>query len=131
VLNAIWAPGMGLYPHDHRMWAVIGIYGGVEDNALYRRGPDGIVASGGRTLRVGDVLSLGSQAIHSVSNPERRFTGAIHVYGGDFVAQPRSQWDPETLVEQAYDLEQVRRLFAEANAAWAAEVDRDLDEHVG
>jgi len=69
VLNAIWAPGMGLYPHDHRMWAVIGIYGGVEDNALYRRGPDGIVASGGRTLRVGDVLSLGSQAIHSVSNP--------------------------------------------------------------
>src|ERR1044071_1606175 len=38
VLNVIWAPKMNLLPHDHRMWAVIGIYGGVEDNTLYRRG---------------------------------------------------------------------------------------------
>ena len=128
VLNAIWAPGMKLYPHDHRMWAVIGIYGGVEDNTLYRRGTERIVEAGGRALQESDVLSLGADAIHAVGNPERRFTGAIHVYGGDFVNQPRSQWDPDTLVEQPFNLEQVRALFAQANSDWAAQLGRDLDE---
>lgn len=121
VLNAVWAPGMRLYPHDHRMWATIGIYGGVEDNTMYRRGPERIVASGGRELRESEVLTLGADAIHAVANPERRLTGAIHIYGGDFVNQPRSQWDPDTLLEQPYNLEQVRKLFAQANADWAAQ----------
>lgn len=128
VLNVVWAPKMALYPHDHRMWAVIGIYGGAEDNALFRRTPAGIVSSGGKELREGDVFSLGPDAIHSVANPMSRFTGAIHVYGGDFVNQPRSQWDPGTLEEQPYDMEQVRGVFAEANAAWAGRVGRDVEE---
>src|SRR5262249_13622838 len=42
ILNIIWSPCMTLYPHDHRMWAVIGLYGGREDNAFYRRTPDGL-----------------------------------------------------------------------------------------
>ena len=130
VLNAIWAPGMKLYPHDHRMWACIGIYGGVEDNTLFRRGPEHIVAAGGREIRESDVLALGADAIHAVANPERKFTGAIHVYGGDFVNQPRSQWDPDTLIEQPYDLANIRRLFAEANETWKAQLGQDLDETV-
>jgi predicted metal-dependent enzyme (double-stranded beta helix superfamily) len=128
VLNVVWAPHMSLYPHDHRMWAVIGIYGGAEDNTLFRRTPQGIVRSGGKELRERDVFSLGGDAIHSVDNPTGRFTGAIHVYGGDFVNQPRSQWDPDSLVEQPYDMEQVRRVFAEANAASVAEVAGSLDD---
>ena len=32
ILSIAWAPGMTLYPHNHNMWAVIGIYGGREDN---------------------------------------------------------------------------------------------------
>jgi predicted metal-dependent enzyme (double-stranded beta helix superfamily) len=130
VVNVIWAPEMTIYPHDHRMWAVIGIYGGAEDNTLYRRGPERLQAAGGRSLRDRDVLALGPEAIHSVTNPERRYTGAIHVYGGDFVNQPRSQWDPDTLMEQPYDLEQVKRQFAAANAEWAAQVGTDVDEQV-
>jgi predicted metal-dependent enzyme (double-stranded beta helix superfamily) len=121
VLNVVWAPRMAIYPHDHRMWAVIGIYGGAEDNTLFRRGPQGLVKSGAKVLREGEVLSLGAEAIHSVDNSMARFTGAIHVYGGDFVKQPRSQWDPETLQEQRYDAAQVRRVFEEANASWANE----------
>jgi predicted metal-dependent enzyme (double-stranded beta helix superfamily) len=128
VLNIIWAPKMSLYPHDHRMWAVIGIYGGAEDNTLYRRGPDRIRPSGERALRDGDVLTLGPEAIHAVTNPWDRFTGAIHVYGGDFVHQPRSQWDPDTLIEAPYNVEQNRQLFATANAEWAAQLGHDLDE---
>jgi predicted metal-dependent enzyme (double-stranded beta helix superfamily) len=130
VSNVIWAPEMSIYPHDHRMWAVIGIYGGAEDNTLYKRGPERITPAGGRSLRDRDVLALGAEAIHAVTNPQRRYTGAIHVYGGDFVNQPRSQWDPDTLIEKPYDLEQVRRLFAVANAEWAAQVGTDVDEAV-
>jgi predicted metal-dependent enzyme (double-stranded beta helix superfamily) len=122
VLNVVWAPRMSIYPHDHRMWAVIGIYGGAEDNTLFRRSPHGLVRSGAKVLAEGQVLSLGAEAIHSVDNPLARFTGAIHVYGGDFVNQPRSQWDSETLQEQPYDAAQVRRVFDAANASWAEEV---------
>jgi predicted metal-dependent enzyme (double-stranded beta helix superfamily) len=128
VLNVIWAPEMSIYPHDHRMWAVIGIYGGAEDNTLYRRGPERLQPAGGRQLRDGDVLALGPEAIHSVTNPQRRFTGAIHVYGGDFVNKPRSQWDPDSLTEQPYNLEQVQQQFAAANAEWAQQLGGDLDE---
>ncbi|MCA1831376.1 MAG: hypothetical protein ABR548_13170 [Actinomycetota bacterium] len=128
VLNVIWAPKMKLLPHDHRMWAVIGIYGGAEDNTLYRRGAERIEPAGGRLLHDSDVLALGTDAIHSVANPERRFTGAIHVYGGDFVNQPRSQWDPDTLLEQPFDFEQIRKAFAAANEEWARQAGQDLDE---
>jgi predicted metal-dependent enzyme (double-stranded beta helix superfamily) len=128
VLNVIWAPKMNLLPHDHRMWAVIGIYGGAEDNTLFRRGTERIQRAGGRLLTDGDVLALGVDAIHSVANPERRVTGAIHVYGGDFVNQPRSQWDPDTLVEQPYDYGQILKAFAAANEEWARQSGSDVDE---
>jgi predicted metal-dependent enzyme (double-stranded beta helix superfamily) len=117
VLNAVWPPGMTLYPHDHRMWAAIGIYGGQEDNTFYRRSDEGLVASGGKDLRQQDVVLLGDDTIHAVHNPLRRYTGAIHVYGGDFVHTARSQWDPETLREGPYDLAAVRALFDAAEEA--------------
>jgi hypothetical protein len=43
-----------------------------------------------------------------------------HVYGGDFFAAHRSDWDPETLHEQPSDGESARRLFEEANRRYAA-----------
>jgi predicted metal-dependent enzyme (double-stranded beta helix superfamily) len=119
VLNVIWPPLMTLFPHDHRMWAAIGIYGGREDNTFYRRDGDSVIPSGGKELADGAVLLLGDDVIHSVHNPARSaYTGAIHVYGGDFVGTPRSQWDPATLTEQAYDLELVRGEFDRAEQAF-------------
>src|SRR5262245_34351494 len=49
VLNVIWAPRMTIMPHNHRMWAVIGIYSGREDNIFWRRlgGRDGKVEAAG------------------------------------------------------------------------------------
>jgi predicted metal-dependent enzyme (double-stranded beta helix superfamily) len=58
---------------------------------------------------------LDTTIIHSVTNPISRLTGAIHVYGGDFFATERSEWDPETLGEHPYDVEKTLRLFEEAN----------------
>ncbi len=118
VLHATWAPGMRLYPHNHRMWAVIGIYGGQEDNTFYRRDGRTLTGSGGKSLREKDVVVLGDDTIHAVENPIDRLTGAIHVYGGDFVNEPRSQWPPEAFVEEPWDMELVKTQFAQANEAW-------------
>ena len=119
ILNVIWAPSMMLLPHNHRMWAVIGIYTGREDNIFWRRlaGAAGgkVEAAGARSLCEKDAVQLGSDIIHSVNNPIPRLTGAIHVYGGDFFGVPRSEWDPETLLEQACDGDRMARRFEEAN----------------
>jgi predicted metal-dependent enzyme (double-stranded beta helix superfamily) len=117
VLKVVWAPGMSLGPHDHRMWAAIGLYSGGEDNAFFRRDGSGLVASGGRELRTGDVCLLGDDAVHGVTNPTKEFAGAIHIYGGDFFAMPRSEWMGEPLHEQPYDVGRVLEVFEAANAA--------------
>lgn len=120
ILNVIWAPLMTILPHDHRTWAVIGVYGGAEDNVYWRRRGDGrIEAAGARSLRVGDAEPLGRDIIHSVTNPIGKLTGAIHVYRGDFIAIERSEWDPETLGERPYDMDRNYRAFAEAQARFA------------
>jgi predicted metal-dependent enzyme (double-stranded beta helix superfamily) len=67
------------------------------------------------------VALLGKSVVHAVTNPLRAFTGAIHVYGGDFFATPRSEWTPDTLEERPYDIEGAKRAFAEANERWRAE----------
>jgi predicted metal-dependent enzyme (double-stranded beta helix superfamily) len=121
ILNVVWTPGMAVYPHDHRMWAVIGLYGGREDNTFYRRSPEGLTIAGGKQLETGSVAVLGQSVIHAVANPLRVFTGAIHIYGGDFFGTPRSEWDRETLQEQPFDIECARKLFADANQRWFAE----------
>ena len=120
VLKVIWAPGMSIYPHDHRMWAVIGLYGGREDNVFYRRTERGLARVGGRRLDITDTTLLGKTVIHAVTNPLRQFTGAIHVYGGDFFTVPRSEWEPETMEERPYEVENAKRVFAEANERWRA-----------
>jgi predicted metal-dependent enzyme (double-stranded beta helix superfamily) len=120
VLNLIWGPGMTIMPHDHRMWAVIGIYTGREDNIYWRRLPPDadreIEAAGARSLCRGDCTPMGPDIIHSVTNPIGRLTGAIHVYGGDFLKQERSEWDPDTLHERPYDVAKARQLFEESNS---------------
>jgi predicted metal-dependent enzyme (double-stranded beta helix superfamily) len=116
ILNVVWAPYMTIYPHNHHMWAVIGIYTGREDNIFWRRVPGGKVeAAGAQSLGERDAVPLGPEIIHSVTNPIPRHTGAIHVYGGDFFGMERSEWDPETLTEQRYDAQKTMRYFEEAN----------------
>jgi predicted metal-dependent enzyme (double-stranded beta helix superfamily) len=121
ILNVIWPPFMTIMPHNHRMWAVIGIYTGREDNIFWRRLADGdagkVEAAGAKALRVKDCEPLGRDIIHSVTNPIPRLSGAIHVYGGDFYAAERSEWDPETLSEGRYDVAKNMQLFERANAA--------------
>ena len=113
VLNVVWSPKQVTLPHDHRMSAVIGMYGGREDNMFWRRLPNPtrfqIEAAGGEALGDGDAIILGRDIIHSVVNPLEKLSGAIHVYDGPFLTTPRSMWNSETLAEQPYDIAAVAK----------------------
>jgi hypothetical protein len=73
ILNVVWAPMMTVLPHNHQMWAVIGIYTGREDNIFWRRltdEPGGRVeAAGARSFGKRDAEPLASDIIHSVDEP--------------------------------------------------------------
>jgi predicted metal-dependent enzyme (double-stranded beta helix superfamily) len=118
VLNVIWAPKMTIFPHNHNMAAVIGIYSGREDNIFWRRqsgNSQRLEAAGAKALADKDAVLLGPDVIHSVTNPIDRLTGAIHVYRGDFFNESRSEWDPESLWERPYDAQRVLKIFEEEN----------------
>jgi len=82
IFNATWTPQMNLVPHNHLMWANIGIYTGREDNLFWYRTDGNLDVSGAKALFQGDAAALPVDAIHSVTNPLRKFTGGIHIYGG-------------------------------------------------
>ena len=115
IFAATWTPQMNLMPHDHLMWANIGIYTGREDNIFWRRTTDGIEAFGADALFAKDTAMLPEDALHSVTNPLQRFTGGIHIYGGDFFDTTRSQWNPETLKEEPSDGAKIREMFHREN----------------
>ena len=54
-------PWVTIYPHNHNIWAVIGIYSGREGNMFWRRIDEDsqgrIEAVGARSLCLGDVTS--------------------------------------------------------------------------
>jgi predicted metal-dependent enzyme (double-stranded beta helix superfamily) len=116
VLNVVWSPNQVTLPHDHRMTAVIGMYGGREDNMFWRRVPEArrfqIEPAGGEALGTGDVALLGRDIVHSVINPLSRLSAAIHVYDGPFLTIERSMWDAESLTEQRYDVNAVAKGMA-------------------
>ena len=117
ILNVVWKPEMVLLPHDHNMWATIGIYTGREDNVFWRRlkdDPEGrIEAAGAKALATGDVAPLGKDVIHSVINPISKLTGALHIYGGDFFEAERLEWEAEGLTERRLDPELLKARFAD------------------
>jgi len=116
IFAATWTPQMNLMPHDHLMWANIGIYTGREDNIFWNRTDDGIKAYGADALFTKDTAMLPENVVHSVTNPLLRFTGGIHIYGGDFFNTQRSQWNPETLDEEPSDGAVIRSMFERENA---------------
>lgn len=120
ILNIVWAPLMQLLPHEHRMWSVIGIYSGREDNIFWERRQGRIAATRAAAISTGDVVTLPLDVIHSVANPIEQLTGAIHIYGGDFFATPRSEWDPGSLEQRAWSIERALELFAHSNDRYLA-----------
>jgi predicted metal-dependent enzyme (double-stranded beta helix superfamily) len=106
VLHTVVNPGFVSPPHDHRTWAVIGVYHGQEDNTFYRLVCDSrhIEAIGSRNLMQGEVLTLGTGAIHKIANPRLDKLIALHVYGKNIFEIERSAWDPATGSERPFKL---------------------------
>jgi len=116
IIKVVWAPNMQFPPHDHLTWACNGIYRGVEHNVLYRLVEGALVETGVLDLGEGEIGLLDDDAIHSVTNPRSsELSAAIHVYGGDFVSLPRSNWVGAPPRRVRADVAQTRAMFEEAN----------------
>ena len=125
ILHIVWPPSFTQTPHNHLLWAEIGVYSGREDNIFWRRGaPDArwsIDATGAASFCAGSCLSLDLDVIHSVTNPLDKVTAGLHVYGGNLASgAPRSAWDGATPVEKALDYVRDDRAVDAYNACLAS-----------
>src|SRR5262249_54707175 len=73
IMHLAWPPSHTQTPHNHLIWAEVGVYSGREDHIFWRRSAPNakrpIEAMGGTSLAAGDCCSLDHDAIHSVTNP--------------------------------------------------------------
>jgi predicted metal-dependent enzyme (double-stranded beta helix superfamily) len=104
VLHVVVGGGFTSPPHDHRTWAVIGVYRGQEDNGFYKLVGDSraIEPAGGRSVGEREILTLGTDTIHRIANPRHDPLIALHVYGRNVLTIDRSAWDPVTMRERPY-----------------------------
>jgi predicted metal-dependent enzyme (double-stranded beta helix superfamily) len=121
ILHIVWPPSFTQVPHNHLLWAEIGVYSGREDNIFWRRKSPSIKSPietvGAVALTAGTCHSLESDVIHSVTNPLDKVNAGLHVYGGDLVqGTPRSMWDGETLMEAPLSYQRDDRAEAAYNA---------------
>jgi len=119
VINVAWAPHMQLMPHDHRMWAVIGIYAGVEDNQFFRRDANGeLVETTSRRLDGGDVCMLGTDTVTRSRTPATVSPARCTCTAETSSTNPAANGVPATSSENApWDLAEVNRQFHDANVA--------------
>lgn len=116
ILQIVWAPLMVLRPHDHNMWATVGVYGGREDNIYWKREGQEIDPVGASSLGAGSVGSMRADGVHSVVNPIQKLTASIHVYGGDFYAPGRTSWAGENHEPMEFDQQGLLQHFENSNA---------------
>lgn len=119
ILHVVWPPDVDLVPHDHNgLWATIGLYGGQEVNRLFRSLPHGgVELRTTTTMRPRDTIVLGGDTIHAVANPTREWTGAIHVYGGDYFADGKQMWDDTEADPKPFVLDKLQEVLNNASIA--------------
>ena len=91
-------------PHNHLVWAVIGMYEGCERNTFYRRDGTRLREDSVRDVTAPEVIALAPDAIHGIANPLDRASYALHVYGGTLANPARSIWNPFTFEEEPFQL---------------------------
>ncbi len=94
---SIWTcryyPDIVLPPHEHRMTVHIAVYQGNEVEVLYHRGQGYLRHAQNRVVSEGEVLSLGSDAVHAVTAEGIGQSHAIHIYEGPLTKVKRSLFD--------------------------------------
>jgi predicted metal-dependent enzyme (double-stranded beta helix superfamily) len=92
-------------PHNHTMWAIIGVTHGTEQNEFFQRSDRTVEPLGGRVVTEGEVIVMNGATIHSVKNPSTdRLSSALHVYGGDLIGAAKAMWCEPDLSEQPFDM---------------------------
>lgn len=132
--NMVWAPGMSYPAHNHNTPVMTGVYAGLEVNDFYEaRAPRGGRLERTATVDIneGQSVLMTHDAIHRIANPNRRaFTGAFHIYMGDYLHSSRSIWYPDEASETPASFALTKDIFAAANrdlaAARAADAEQDL-----
>ncbi len=92
-------PGASTGVHNHRVWGVVGVYRGIEDQTFYKKVPEGgLRCAGGMICEPGDCSYLlpPEEEIHDVKNPTGDCSVSIHVYGADIARVPRQAYCLET-----------------------------------
>ncbi len=111
IMQLVNEPGFVYLPHDHGLWSACAFYAGREQNTFYRRTARGLEKASGKEYGEGDVAIMGKDVIHSIKNPLMTNNAALHVFAGNEFAVSHSQWDIETLEEQAFSSEYAMTLY--------------------
>ena len=104
VWRTSFEPGVSVPAHDHQLSAVIGVYRGQERNDFFEADPNcGVRRSGEVTLGVGDVLSIGPNAIHAVTCVSQEPCLGLHVYLGNLTEVERTLFDIDNRTSMPFD----------------------------
>lgn len=104
VLHTAYAPSLRAIPHSHGAWAVVSVYRGREDSAVFVRNGRTISVSHRISINPGEVVVFEPDAIHDLSTSPDEVTYSIHVYGGDlFDSERRRMWIPPAFNEETFD----------------------------
>lgn len=103
VNGAVWLPGQTTPIHDHLTWVMVGLYGGEEREAIFRRTDDRsnpklatLELASERVHAKGHITTLGEAGIHRIDNMSAGPSRSIHVYGSDIGNAERHSYDPIT-----------------------------------
>lgn len=113
VFAVSWTPGMGVGPHDHGTWAVVGGIRGQERNVNWQRTDDGARAGHAElerfsevTAGAGDVMCFRTGDIHSVDNVGDDVALSLHVYGKHVNHTDRYQYDLDSKKMERFIVEE-------------------------
>lgn len=99
-------PGVVYQPHDHGgTWAVVAAVSGAQHHSFYSTDSGPLERVGGAVCEPGTTVSLPTGGIHSIEGGPDPLVH-LHLYGLGFELQHlRREFDPETLAERRFRLE--------------------------
>ena len=104
-----WMPGEETPPHDHATWAVIAGLEGHETQHWWKRHDDGSVFGYAHVERerseridAASILTMGSDAIHSLHNDSGALSVTLHIYGVNVDYTDRHKFDPSRRTASPY-----------------------------
>lgn len=104
--------------HNHTIFACIAQLVGAERSVIFERDEEngGLRVAREVIGRVGEVVELPADVIHSIENPTSSMASSLHVYGGDLggLAEQRTLWSATDHAESTFSFPELLRESAKA-----------------